>query len=120
MTETPSGPPAIDPTLIAPFAQSVRCVLSRMAGIEATVEPPRPTTDGGPGYDYRGEIGFSGGLVGTVVVGFPRETAVRLVAAFAGCDVAPDTADFFDALGELANMIAGAAKTDLGIPEPPT
>ncbi len=36
------------------------------------------------------------------------------MSAFACCEIEPDTADFADAIGELANMIAGAAKKDLG------
>jgi chemotaxis protein CheX len=40
--------------------------------------------------------------------------AKSLVAAFAGCAIEPGTPDFSDAIGELANMIAGGAKKHLG------
>jgi chemotaxis protein CheX len=30
-------------------------------------------------------------------------------------DIDPGTADFADAIGELANMVAGSAKSDLGV-----
>ncbi|MGN6507562.1 MAG: chemotaxis protein CheX [Tepidisphaeraceae bacterium] len=104
----------IDPKLIVPFVTSVRSVLATMAGMETTVERPRLKMDGATDYDYSGIIGFSGQIVGTVVVSFHREVAIKLVAAFAGMEIAPDTSDFADAIGELANMIAGAAKKDLG------
>ena len=114
MSTTQTPPQTIEPKLIVPFVNSVRSVLSSMAGVETTTDRPRLKTTGGPEYDYSGIISFSGSIVGTVVVSFHRDAAIKVVAAFAGCDVAPDTADFADAIGELANMIAGAAKKDLG------
>jgi chemotaxis protein CheX len=113
-THTHTKKSAIDPKLIVPFVNSVRSVLATMAGFETTVQRPRVKTSPAPDYDYSGIIGFSGTIVGTVVVSFHRETAIKLVAAFAGGHVEPDTSDFADAVGELANMIAGAAKKDLG------
>ncbi len=104
----------LDPKLIVPFVNSVRNVLSTMAGVETTIERPRLKSLPSPEYDYSGIIGFSGKIVGTVVVSFHKDTAIKLVAAFAGCEMEPDTSDFADAIGELANMIAGAAKKDLG------
>jgi chemotaxis protein CheX len=104
----------LDPRIIVPFINSVRTVLSTMVGVETTVEKSRLKSSPAPDYDYSGIIGFSGTIVGTVVLSFHRDTAIKIVAAFAGADVEPDTTDFADAIGELANMIAGAAKKDLG------
>ena len=49
-----------------------------------------------------------------MVVSFQRDAAIRLVEAFSGAKLEPESNDFADAVGELANMIAGAAKKDLG------
>jgi chemotaxis protein CheX len=110
----PATQSKIDARLMAPFVRSVRSVLATMAGVETAIGPMRLKESPSPEYDYSGIIGISGSIVGTVVVSFKRETAVKLVAAFAGAEVEPDTPDFADAIGELANMIAGAAKKDLG------
>lgn len=104
----------IEPALIVPFVQSVRKVLATMAGVEVTVGRPHGKIKPAPEYDYSGIIGFSGKIIGTVVVSFQKETAIKLVAAFASEPVDPDSSDFADALGELTNMIAGAAKPNLG------
>jgi chemotaxis protein CheX len=39
---------------------------------------------------------------------------MELVKAFAGSEFPLESPDFADAIGELANMIAGGAKKDLG------
>jgi chemotaxis protein CheX len=46
-----------------------------------------------------------------VVVHFSFQTASKIATAFAGTEITPDHPDFADALGELANMIAGGAKS---------
>jgi chemotaxis protein CheX len=68
-----------------------------------------------PSYDVSSIIGFSGDVIGSVVVSFQLSAAKKLVAAFAQMEIDEKSADFADALGELANMIAGAAKKDLGV-----
>jgi len=45
-----------------------------------------------------------------VVLSLPTDTALQAASKFAGVDLAQDHPDFSDALGELANMVAGQAK----------
>lgn len=85
-----------------------------MVGIKTTVGKPHLKANPAPLYDVSGIIGFSGGIVGSMVVSFQRVTAEKIVEAFAGMPITPDSPDFADAIGELANMIAGNAKKDLG------
>jgi len=47
-------------------------------------------------------------------VSFQREAAESLATAFACTPLKLTDPDFADAIGELANMIAGGAKTQLG------
>jgi chemotaxis protein CheX len=112
-TATPAAP-VLNPKLIIPFVNSVRQVFSTMVSVPTTVKPPHLKGSPGPSYDVSGIIGFSGDVVGSVVVSFEKSAAVKLVAAFAGMEIAVDSPDFADAIGELANMIAGSAKKDLG------
>jgi chemotaxis protein CheX len=104
----------INPKLIVPFVNAVRNVFSTMVKVPTEIE--RPIIKGAPGasYDVSSIIGFSGDVVGSVVVSFQLEAAKKLVAAFAQMELEVNTPDFADALGELANMIAGNAKKDLG------
>ncbi len=108
---TPVGPPA----LIDPFIKSVNLVFATMVGLQITVGAPKQKANPAPSYDVSGIIGFSGEVVGSVVLSFPTETAARIVEAFAGSVMDPDSPGFADAVGELANMVAGAAKKDLGV-----
>lgn len=119
--ETTVKPPAADAAaqtinskLIVPFVNSVRSVFSTMVGVQTTVQRPRLKAHPAPSYDVSSIIGFSGAVAGSVVVSFQKSAAEKLVAAFAGQPVGVDSPDFADAVGELANMIAGGAKKDLG------
>jgi chemotaxis protein CheX len=117
MSSTQTAPvltTTIDAKLIVPFVNSVRGVFSTMVGVQTTVNRPFLKSDPSPSHDVSSIIGFSGEVVGSVVVSFQNDAAARLASAFAGTDLQPGTTDFADAVGELANMIAGAAKKDLG------
>ena len=46
-----------------------------------------------------------------MVLSFQQSAAESIVARFAGMPIDPKSTDFPDAVGELANMVAGAAKT---------
>lgn len=122
MTATATQPsaaadaPKIDPKLIVPFVNSVRQVFTKMVGVTTTISGVQIKGTPGPTYDVSGIIGFSGEVTGSVVVSFQKEAAVKLANALAGMEIEFGTPDFSDAIGELANMIAGSAKKDLGGP----
>lgn len=63
--------------------------------------------------DVSGVIGLSGGAQGTVALSFPRITALKVVSEFGHMKVVTLDETVVDAVGELANIIAGAAKKDL-------
>ena len=108
-------PSAINPKFIVPFVNSVRNVFTTMVGATTTIERPHVKTAPAVSYDVSSVIGFSGDIVGSVVVSFQKQAALKLVAAFAGAELTFESADFADAIGELANMIAGSAKKDLEV-----
>jgi chemotaxis protein CheX len=66
-----------------------------------------------PEYEVSGLIGLTGKCQGMVVVSLGRETAIKAAAIMLG--ERPDglNAQVVDTVGELANMIAGAAKSQL-------
>src|SRR3954470_6021013 len=96
-----TAPATIDAKLIVPFINSVRGVFSTMVGVQTTVNRPFLKADPSPTHDVSSIIGFSGEVVGSVVVTFQNDAAARLASAFAGTDVRAGTTDFADALGEL-------------------
>lgn len=64
-------------------------------------------------HDISGIIGLSGGAKGAISLSFPTPVALELVTRFIGEDVTELNEDVTDAIGELANIIAGYAKKDL-------
>jgi chemotaxis protein CheX len=114
-TQAPQGSGSrISSKLVMPFVNSTRQVFTTMVGLETKILTPHLKTEASASYDVSGIIGFSGDLIGTAVVSFQASAAKKLVAAFAGTEMELDSPDFPDAIGELANMIAGCAKKDLG------
>lgn len=117
VTQQPRGADSkalVDPTLIDPFVESVKTVLRTMVGVETAVAEPHVRAAAAQ-YDVCGIIGFSGDLAGAVTVAFPKAAAERLVEAFTGAAIDVASPYFADAIGELANMIAGSAKSRLGV-----
>jgi chemotaxis protein CheX len=107
--------PQVSSRLIMPFVNSTINVFTTMVKIKPTIATPHLKQDASTTFDVSGIIGFSGDILGSVVVSFQMETARKLVNALVGMEVDPTTPDFTDAIGELANMIAGNAKKDLGL-----
>jgi chemotaxis protein CheX len=118
MEQTVESPAAqgtkLSSKLVMPFVNSTRQVFQTMVGVETKILTPHLKTEASVSFDVSGIIGFSGDIIGSAVVSFQASAAKKLVAAFAGSEMELDSPDFPDAIGELANMIAGAAKKDLG------
>ena len=104
----------IEPELIAPFAAAVREVFQTMVGVETTVGRPYRKVGTAPTHGVCGIIGFHGQIAGSVVVSFSDTAAEKLASAFVGTELKRSEPDFADAIGELANMIAGCAKGKVG------
>ena len=102
----------MDVRYINPFIAAVRNVFQTMMDIEVGIGKPYTKREQDGSADVSGIIGFSGDAAGCVVVSFPKPVALRAVSAFAGTEISEDHPDFADAVGELANMIAGNAKKD--------
>ena len=107
------GPATFEKQLVAPFMESVATVFRTMIGVDVRVSSPYVKITSGQ-FNVFGIIGFSGELRGNVVVSFTQDSAEKVVEAFTGEKVDRGSPQFSDAVGELANMIVGSAKSKLG------
>lgn len=64
-------------------------------------------------YSVSGVIGITGRYAGTIVVSLPKQMAIEVLDRMVGARVDAITPEVCDAVGELTNMIAGAAKAQL-------
>ncbi len=100
----------MDPNYISPFITSIQSVFGTMLQLPVEIGEPTIKKSGDPVHDVSGIIGMSGDVVGSVVLSMPEDTAVALVSLFTGEKIEPGSPDFADAIGELVNMVSGAAK----------
>jgi chemotaxis protein CheX len=97
---------------VIPFLDATRRVFDTMLRMSVSFgEPMAGAAAEGLDHDVSGIIGISGDLVGALVLVFPGATAESCAGALAGRPVGVDDELFIDAIGELANMVSGAAKS---------
>ena len=64
-------------------------------------------------YDVSGVIGLSGEAQGSICLSFPKLIALKVVSALVGSEIKIVGPEVADAIGEIANIIAGNAKQHL-------
>jgi chemotaxis protein CheX len=100
----------MDVRFINPFVTAVNHLFRTMLGGEVIVSKPVLKDPGEPAGEVTAIIGLSGDALGCVALCFPMPTAVKAASKFAGVEMDSAHEDFSDALGELANIVAGQAK----------
>jgi chemotaxis protein CheX len=98
---------------INPFVKSLSTTFSTMLNCTATRGAIKLKQDRCASYEISGVIGLSGKAVGTAVVSLSREVALKATSAMLMTDATEIDSDVIDAVGEIANMVAGAAKAEL-------
>lgn len=98
---------------INPFLRAVSNTFSTMLGAEArrgalSMGDPRVRK-----YPVSGVIGLSGRAVGTVVINLSEEVALKAASRMLMDDIHELNDEVVDAVGEMANMVAGQAKVEL-------
>jgi len=97
---------------INPFIVAMTEVFEAGVGITPRKSNLGLKTGYAPSFDVSAVIGLSGNAFGSVVLSFPKEAAYKVVSRLLGKGEVSDD-NVADGIGELANMIAGAAKTIL-------
>ena len=98
---------------INPFVKSLVTTFSTMLNCTATRGPLMLKRDVFPPVEISGVIGLSGKAVGTVVVSLSKEVALKATSAMLMTETTEIDGDVVDAVGEITNMVAGAAKAEL-------
>ncbi|MGL1935660.1 MAG: chemotaxis protein CheX [Fibrobacterales bacterium] len=98
---------------INPFIKATIESFSTMIGIKIVPGKIILKDKAQTGHDISGIIGLSGGARGAISLSFPKAAALEIVSKFIGEEMTALDDDVTDAIGELANIIAGYAKKDL-------
>ena len=103
----------MDVKYINPFLQGTGDVLMKMASLVVTAgKPYAKTGDIAPG-DVSGIIGITGDAVGSLAISFTKGCICSIVTGMLGELHLDVNRDVIDAVGELTNMISGAARSRL-------
>jgi len=98
---------------INPFITSLRNAFSTMLSCDVHKKSISLKTGNQVLYPVSGVIGLSGTAIGTVVLSLSEEVAIKAASTMLLTDCESVNADVIDAVGELTNMVAGAAKAAL-------
>ncbi|MDA7978073.1 MAG: chemotaxis protein CheX [Pirellulales bacterium] len=98
---------------INPFIRAVLDVFQTMLGCSLSRGEPYAKSSNDLLHEISGIIGLSGAAKGATVISLSRATALEATAALLGEHPGEVNADVIDAVGELANMVAGSAKAQL-------
>ncbi len=101
----------VDVNLINPFIAATISVMTEMARLKPARQRIFLKKDPLMYGDVAGIIGMSNGITGSCVVSFPNALAAKIVASLLMEETANVTKEMVnDGIGEIANMVAGAAK----------
>ncbi|NTV14017.1 MAG: chemotaxis protein CheX [Desulfobulbaceae bacterium] len=98
--------------LHANIINNTKEVFSSMLGMEVT---PQEAIEAGMTHtnSISGIIGLAGSVKGMLAVHAPEKVALSITGGFLGMEVEEINEDVQDAIGELANMLAGGVKLTL-------
>lgn len=92
---------------------TTREIFSSMVMLDVTPGEPLIRKDEKLQNSISGMIGLAGSTKGMLAIHMPNATALAVTTAFLGMDVTEIDEDVRDAIGELANMLAGGIKAIL-------
>ncbi len=102
-----------DHPIVLAFIEAAKQTLSTMAMMELEIESVEMVTVLDATLDYTATMGLCGGDEGEglLLLTLGEDVAAQVISAMLGVDPAEAGDDLVDGVGEIANMIAGAAKT---------
>ena len=100
----------MDVKYINPFLLAVQNIFETMIQLPFKLGKATLKKEDTTSYEISGSIGITGEITGCVVVSFPEPVALQLASALLEDELTEVNADCTDAIGEIANMVAGDAK----------
>jgi chemotaxis protein CheX len=100
----------MDVKFINPFLEGTVNVLKTMAFVEPKPGAPYIKRDSVASGDISGIIGLTGGAKGSLALSFSEACILRIVSNMLGEEMAAINDDVADAVGEITNMVSGAAR----------
>ena len=101
----------MDAKYINPFLVAIKDVFDTMIELPVVIGKPFIKKDRISSYEVSSIIGLSGAVIGCVAISFSKQIALQLAGALLEDEFVEIDDDCTDAIGEVANMIAGNAKS---------
>jgi chemotaxis protein CheX len=98
---------------INPFLEATIDVLKTMAFIEPTPGKPYLKKDNIAKGDISAIIGLTGSARGSLALTFSESSIIKIVSNMLGEEIKEINGDIKDAVGEITNMVSGAARKKL-------
>ena len=106
----------MDVAYVNPFINSTISTLKTMINLEVT--PGKPVLKKQSSehvFDISGIIGLSGSAQGSIALSFPKLMALKIVSKMLEQEIKVIGPEICDGIGELTNIVAGAAKAELAV-----
>lgn len=100
----------MDVRFINSFVEATTDVLTTMAGVTPHADKPYLKKNRIAGGDVSGIIGLTGDASGSMALSFSEKAILRIVSNMLGEEIIEINGDIKDAVGEITNMISGAAR----------
>jgi chemotaxis protein CheX len=98
---------------VNPFITATILMFKTMLATEIVPGKPHLKAKPEPSHDVSGIIGLSGNAQGSIAISFPKLVALKVVSKMLGSEIKVVGPELSDAIGEIANIVAGNAKQDL-------
>ncbi len=103
----------MDVRFINPFLNGTVSVLKTMAFVEPKAGKPFLKKDSLARGDISGIIGLTGAARGSLALSFSEGSILKIVSNMLGEEIRSVNGDITDAVGEITNMVSGAARKEL-------
>jgi chemotaxis protein CheX len=100
----------MDVTFVNPFLKATTDTFKTMMGIDPQMGKPIVKNTSEHHYDVSGVIGISGEAQGSIAISFSKLAALKTASKMLGVELKIVGPELTDAIGEIANIIAGYAK----------
>jgi chemotaxis protein CheX len=109
---------AVDVNYINPFIEAVDNVFTTMLSLQPKRNGVKVSHEQSTTPTITSLVGLSGQVSGVVALRFPPDTARALASRMLGTEIASESEEVTDAVSELVNMVAGAAKAKFDFDPP--